>query len=186
MRKDITSKLKEEHRLILRMLDLLERNARHAASGGAVDCRFFLAAVDFVRNFADRFHHAKEEDILFEALVDNGMPRENSPVAVMLIEHEQGRAFVRGMEEAARRALDGIPGQEEAIAENALGYVGLLRDHIKKEDEILYPLAERVMPDERRERIEKGYAAAESGKGGEETEKRYRNMVERYELKTGD
>ena len=42
--------------------------------------------IDFIRNYADRFHHAKEEDVLFKALVDNGTPKENSPVAAMLME----------------------------------------------------------------------------------------------------
>ena len=60
--------------------------------------QFYLDGVDFIRNYADRFHHAKEEDVLFEALVDNGMPQENSPVAAMLMEHDQGRSFVRAME----------------------------------------------------------------------------------------
>ena len=87
--------------------------------------RFYLDAVDFIRNYADRFHHAKEEDVLFVALVENGMPREHSPVAAMLMEHDQGRAFVKAMEEATLAALAGKRGQEKIIAENARGYIEL-------------------------------------------------------------
>ena len=79
----------------------------------------------------------------------------------MLMEHDLGRAFVRGMEEAATRALGGEADQTEAIVSNARGYLELLREHISKEDEILYPLAERVLPGEKRDAIWEGYRKAE-------------------------
>lgn len=180
MKQDITQRLKDEHRLILRMLALLERNARRTEEGTFKNYQFYLDGVDFIRNYADRFHHAKEEDILFEALVTNGMPRANSPVAAMLMEHDLGRAFVKGMEEAATRALNGEAGQEEAIVANARGYLELLRDHIAKEDDILYPLAERVLPEEMRENILAGYRTAEEkSKAGFEAQ--YISVVEKYE-----
>ena len=184
MKKDITQRLKDEHQLILRMLALLEENARLTEEGSFRDYRFYLDGVDFIRNYADRFHHAKEEDILFEALIENGMPRANSPVAAMLMEHDLGRAFVRGMEEAATRALNGEAGQEEAIVTNARGYLELLREHISKEDDILYPLAERVIPAEKRDGIVEGYLRAEE-KAAEGLEAHYRAIVEGYEAKKG-
>ncbi len=162
MKRDITTALVNEHRLILRMISLLERNAPRTEDGSYTNWQFYLDGVDFIRNFADRFHHAKEEDVLFEALVNNGMPRENSPVAAMLMEHDQGRVFVKAMETAALEARDGQTGREQIIAANALAYAALLREHISKEDEILYPLAERVIPETIREGIIAGYAAAEA------------------------
>lgn len=161
-KKNITQALVDEHRLILRMITLLERNAALTAAGGYSNWKFYLDGVDFIRNYADRFHHAKEEDVLFEALVKNGMPRENSPIAAMLMEHDQGRIFVMALETAALEAQDGGTGREQRIANSALSYATLLREHISKEDEILYPLAERVIPDTMREGIIAGYAAAEA------------------------
>jgi hemerythrin-like domain-containing protein len=146
MKADITGALVDEHRLILRMIQLLEQNASRTAVGKYRNWRFYLDGVDFIRNYADRFHHAKEEGVLFDALVTNGMPRENSPVAAMVMEHVQGRNLVVAMETAASGALDGIHGLEIGIAGNALAYTTLLREHISKEDSILYPLAERVIP----------------------------------------
>ena len=108
MKRDITAALVHEHKLILRMLAVLERNALATAAGTYSNYRFYLDGVDFIRNYADRYHHAKEEDVLFEALVKNGMPRENSPVAAMLMEHEQGRVYVRDMA-AAAQALAVLP-----------------------------------------------------------------------------
>ncbi|HEY6872759.1 MAG TPA: hemerythrin domain-containing protein [Geobacteraceae bacterium] len=183
MKRDITQALVREHRLIVRMLAVLEKRASQTARGEYRNYRFYLDAVDFIRNFADRFHHAKEEDVLFEALVANGMPRANSPVAAMLMEHDHGRAFVKGMEEAAQAALAGQAGQDAAIAENALGYAELLKEHIAKEDGILYPLAERVIPEEVRDGIVAAYEQAEA-RIPAELEARYREIVERCEAET--
>jgi hemerythrin-like domain-containing protein len=180
MKRDITQALVHEHKLILRMLAVLEKNAELTAQGRFRDYRFYLDAVDFIRNYADRFHHAKEEDVLFEALVANGMPRANSPVAAMLMEHDHGRAFVKGMEKAAQEALEGKPGQDAVIAENALGYVALLREHISKEDGILYPLSERVIPESARDGIVAAYQAA-AARSPAEFEARYREIVETCE-----
>lgn len=180
MKLDITRALVHEHRLILRMLAVLGKKAELTARGEYGNYRFYLEAVDFIRNYADRFHHAKEEDVLFEALVDNGMPRANSPVAAMLMEHDHGRAFVKAMEEAASEALAGKAGQDRVIAENALGYCALLREHIGKEDDILYPLAERVIPEGTREGIAAAYRAAEA-RTPAGFEERYLRIVERYE-----
>jgi hemerythrin-like domain-containing protein len=165
MKRDITKALVNEHKLIVRMLAVLERNALRTSRGEYCDYRF---------------HHAKEEDILFEALVNNGMPSANSPVAAMLMEHDQGRAYVRAMEEAAKAALAGTTGQDAAIALNAVSYLELLREHIAKEDDILYPLAERLIPEEMRDGIIAGYAAAE-GRSAVGFEKRYEEVVARCE-----
>ncbi len=176
---DVTQVMVEEHRLILRMIALLERNTELMEQGQFRDWQFFLDGVDFIRNYADRFHHAKEEDVLFAALVKNGMPAENSPVAAMLMAHDHGRALVRGLEEAAQKALAGEPGQIAVIARNARGYAELLRDHIDKEDSILYPLAERVLPAELRPDMVRAYQAATARDA--ELESRYRRLVEKYE-----
>jgi hemerythrin-like domain-containing protein len=180
MKTNITQALVDEHQLILRMIALLEKNAARTAAGSYSNWQFYLDGVDFIRNYADRFHHAKEEDVLFEALVKNGMPRENSPVAAMLMEHDQGRAYVRAMEAAALEAREGVAGREHVIAENALAYAELLREHISKEDDILYPLAERVIPQAMREEIVNGYQLAES-KADAGFSERYRKLIEAYE-----
>ena len=180
MKAKITEALVKEHRLILRMIDLLEKHAELTATGKFSNWQFYLDGVDFIRNYADRFHHAKEEEILFDSLIANGMPRANSPVAAMLMEHDQGRLYVRGMEEAAQKALAGEPGQETVITQHASGYIQLLREHIAKEDEILYPLAERVIPEAARDSIIDGYAAAE-GKTPVDFTAHYEALVTQYE-----
>jgi hemerythrin-like domain-containing protein len=183
MKRDITEALVNEHRLILRMIALLEKNAPRTACGEYANFKFYLDGVDFIRTYADRFHHAKEENVLFEALVANGMPRANSPVAAMLMEHDAGRAFVRSMEAGAQAAMAGGTGQNGVIAESALGYAMLLREHIAKEDGILYPLAERLLPETVRERILAAYRAAEAHTPADFTSS-YERIVARYEAET--
>src|SRR5262245_58489596 len=96
-----TEILMEEHRVILRVLSCLERCAERAERSGKLDARSASELVDFLATFADRCHHGKEEEQLFPMLVKKGLPREVGPIAVMLAEHEEGRAHVRAMRTAA-------------------------------------------------------------------------------------
>lgn len=179
MKTDITQVMVAEHTLILRMIALVEQNTALLEQGSLRDWQFFLDAVDFIRNYADRFHHAKEEDVLFKALVKNGMPAKQSPIEAMQIEHEQGRAHVRALEMAARQALAGNAGQAVLIVAHAKGYAQLLRSHIDKEDQILYPLAERILPQEVRAEMLAAYRQAAAATPG--LEAKYQEMVARYE-----
>jgi len=180
MKTDITQVLVAEHKLILRMIGLLEKYAPLTASGQYRNWRFYHDGIDFIRTYADRYHHAKEEEILFKALIDNGMPKENSPVAAMLMEHDKGRGLVRALETAVLEAEAGRTDVYRAIGDNALGYAALLREHIGKEDEILYPLAERVIPETMRGVILHGYQTAEAQVASDFGE-RYQAVVAKYE-----
>lgn len=179
MKTNVTQVMVDEHKLILRMIALVEQNTELLEQGRFRNWQFYLDAVDFIRNYADRFHHAKEEDVLFVELIKNGMPEKQSPIEAMHMEHDQGRAHVRAMEEAAQKALDGETGQAAIIAEHAKGYAALLRGHIEKEDDILYPLAERVLPEDVRARMLLAYGQAEAKTP--ELEEKYVRMVESYE-----
>ncbi len=182
MKTNVTQVMVVEHQLILRMIALVERNTERLEAGQFRNWQFYLDAVDFIRNYADRFHHAKEEDVLFVELIKNGMPEKQSPIEAMHMEHDQGRAHVRAMEEAAERAFAGEIGQAPVIAEHAKGYVALLRGHIEKEDDILYPLAERVLPEEIRGGMLDAYAQAEAKTPG--LAERYIRLIESYEEQT--
>ncbi|MFQ5549147.1 MAG: hemerythrin domain-containing protein [Woeseia sp.] len=142
-----TEILEDEHRLIERVLDCLEEAAGRLDSGEVVSPDFFLEAAEFIAGFADRCHHAKEEDILFVAMTARDMPRDSGPVAVMLHEHEQGRRYTAGFRDAAERMKAGNAGAARDVVRNVFDYVGLLREHINKEDQVLYPMAGRIIPE---------------------------------------
>jgi hemerythrin-like domain-containing protein len=170
--------LMQEHRVIERVLAALAAAADQLSAGGAVPADFFLKAADFIRNFADGSHHAKEEGILFEMLAANGMPRDSGPVAVMLREHEEGRRLTRAMKEAAERLRDGEQAAAAQVAENALGYVNLLRLHIQKEDQILFPMAAQVIPAERHAEVAAAFARIE---GEAEAHRKYHALAAELE-----
>src|SRR3990172_3413788 len=124
--------LVEEHRHIKRFLAVLPAVIDRFDARSEADRALVHDGLDFVRSYADRFHHAKEEDILF-ACFDPGL----DILKAMREDHERGRAHVRAAGEALVRC-DG-----EGIAANLHGYAGVLAEHIKKEDEILYPWMDR-------------------------------------------
>jgi hemerythrin-like domain-containing protein len=130
-----TDRLRDEHRLILRALDLLEAAAGRAASTGSVPDAWWPELAGWVASFADRNHHGKEEGALFPAMVKAGVPEEGGPVGTMLAEHDEGRALVRAI------AVGG--GAERVRA--AREFVALLRAHIAKENDVLFPLADAVL-----------------------------------------
>lgn len=137
-----TDVLYSEHEIILDALSLLER-AVDRLGDSDVSASDLGGLVDFLASFADDLHHTKEEQLLFPALGQAGLPAHGGPVAVMLMEHEHGRAFLSSM----RRAADdwGNDAARGAFEDAALGYVELLRQHIHKENQILFPMAERAL-----------------------------------------
>jgi hemerythrin-like domain-containing protein len=149
--------LMDEHRIIERVLDALETAATALDRGQPVRPGFFIDAADFIAGFADGCHHHKEEGVLFEAIVASGMPASEGPVPVMLHEHEQARALTRGMRSAAKHLEQGDSQARRQVAANALGYVALLHDHIAKEDEVLFPMADQMLSEERHAEVLKGF-----------------------------
>ncbi len=170
--------LMEEHRVIERVLNALERAAQRAAAGEHVRPAFFINTALFTKNFADGCHHRKEEGVLFKAMNEAGMPVEGASIAVMLAEHEQGRAFTREMRAAAEKWEKGDCSALQAVVQNALGYVALLRQHIHKEDNILFPMAGRVIPIEHHEAVNEAFERVEHEETGEGVHEKYLALAE--------
>jgi len=177
--------LMDEHRLIERMLKVITTASNRLNSGKEVDMSVFERAVDFIRTFADRCHHRKEEDTLFPTFERRGIPRYGGPIGVMLQEHEMGRRYVRGMVEALEKYKAGDRSQGKVIAENALSYVGLLAQHIPKEENILYPMGDRFITDEDRRRLLERFEEIERKEIGEGVHEHYHHLVEELEGEVG-
>jgi hemerythrin-like domain-containing protein len=139
-----TRELVEEHRIILGVLDALEHALRAADAGGDVPVTFLRDLVAFSQAFVDRCHHGKEESCLFPCLQRRGIPREGGPIGVMLEEHELGRELVRQIAARLDRYAQGaVPAG--AVLEPCRRYLHLLRAHIAKEHEVLFPMGEGVL-----------------------------------------
>ncbi|MCL4557513.1 MAG: hemerythrin domain-containing protein [Deltaproteobacteria bacterium] len=180
---DSTHMLMHEHRIIEKMLNVLSNYSRKLEQGGTVQPERLKACVDFIRTFADTCHHAKEEGVLFAEMETHGMPRNGGPVGVMLAEHEMGRGYVKGMAKAIDDYEKGDAGAGKEFAKNARGYIGLLSQHINKEDNILYPMAEDMLSDMDQELV--GRFEEIEKRLGEGVHERYEKIVDQLERDSG-
>lgn len=139
--------LSEEHQDILKVADALVEECNSLKSGKGIDIGFFKKSIKFIKNYADKFHHAKEEDILFIELNKDDVLLNCNPTQQMLYEHNLGRNFVKGLEKGVKEK------NKDKIIENATGYAQLIQEHIFKEDNILYPMAERALSKEAKNKI---------------------------------
>jgi hemerythrin-like domain-containing protein len=139
-----TQNLENDHVYILRLTDIMLKMVEKE-SNEIVD---FELVVKLIRNFADRFHHTKEEDLLFPLMGEKGFSSEQGPVAVMLHEHVQGRNFTTGMSDGIEKLKGGDRKALLTIYENMSGYAYLLQGHISKENNILFRMADQVLSNE--------------------------------------
>lgn len=134
-----TELLMNEHRVIEQVLACLEVITNQAEATGTLDTESAAQALDFFRNFADRCHHAKEENHLFPLLEARGLIREGGPTGVMLHEHETGRALLSAMAQAVERR------DAATFFPPARSYITMLRQHIWKEDQRLFQMAGHLL-----------------------------------------
>jgi hemerythrin-like domain-containing protein len=133
--------LMNEHRKIELGLDALVAFVDEVQRTGSTDKEELSRFVTFLREFADAGHHAKEEGFLFEAMVQGGFPNEDGPIGVMLRDHDEGRGLVGILAERARQDDAWSEVQRRQIRDAGREFAELMRSHIQKEDEILYPMA---------------------------------------------
>ena len=143
-----TETLKTEHRKIEKTLERVVELCR----AESFDKTAFSECIFFIQNFADKRHHGKEENMLFPLLKQRGMPSEGGPIGCMISEHETGRALVR----RAAAALES--GNEGEVKEALSQFVSLLTDHIMKEDQILFQMADQTLTADDQGHLEKEFA----------------------------
>lgn len=135
-----TKNLENDHEHILQLIDVME-----VMIGEANPVVSDLEeVVELIRKFADGLHHAKEENLLFPLMAEKGFSMQQGPVAVMLMDHEQGRNFVKGMAENIRLYQNGETAALKEVYANMQGYMELLSNHIAKENNILFRMADNV------------------------------------------
>lgn len=173
-----TDELMKEHQAIKLMLEILGVIADKLEAGGKIDIAHLEKIVDFLKTFADKCHHSKEEKWLFPAMEKAGIPREGGPIEMMLIEHNQGRDFVKKMVEAVAAYKSDHQQIAPQFAESARGYIDLLSQHIDKEEMILYPIAEMHLGDGEDAKLLSGFAKIESEAVGEGKHEEYHRLLD--------
>ena len=180
-----TEVLTEEHQAIKRMLAVLERAAQQLRAGERIPARLFREAVDFVRNFADKCHHSKEEANLFPRLEERGVSREGGPLGVMLEEHDMGREYIGAIDDAIGAYEGGDEAAAGVIEENVSAYIHLLRHHIWKEENVLFPMADEVLSANDQRELEERFEQVEAEVMGHGAHERYNELLDRAEREMG-
>jgi hemerythrin-like domain-containing protein len=157
--------LKNEHRVIERVLRALDGVCRRLERSEPIPSDAFSSLIDFIRTFADRCHHGKEEAHLFPALAERGVPREGGPIGVMLYEHDVGRRLVAELNQAAGAYQAGDATATERVIDIGRRYVELLTQHIQKEDNILFRMAERILDAPSQASLSEAFEHVQSGFG---------------------
>jgi hemerythrin-like domain-containing protein len=176
-----TAELSQEHQAILTMIRILGKMADRLEAGSPVDPADLESSVGFIRVFADKCHHAKEEGHLFPEMEKVGVPRERGPIGVMLADHVEGRKHVAAMAGAIAGIRRGNGRAAATFASAARGYGELLTGHIFKEDRILYPMADARLSADQQESLEACFADVEKNIVGEGRHEEFHRLLERLE-----
>ncbi len=171
--------LKAEHEGILLMLNVLEKMCERIKSGDKVPTEHLKQVLEFLQVFADKCHHGKEEGILFPAMQTAGVPKEGGPLGVMLSEHGSGRNFIGEMKSLLQSHEKGDAGSLTAFTNPALQYINLLRNHIWKENNVLFPMAEKAVSQDKLESIGQEFDKFEDEVIGQGTHEAFHKMMDK-------
>lgn len=176
--KTATQNLENDHVQILRLIEVMER----ITQTDIPNVEHLEMIVKVIREFADGLHHAKEEQLLFPLMVQKGFSNETGPVAVMLHDHAEGRNFVKGMAESISLYKQGESGSLKAIYSNMLGYADLLKNHIAKENNVLFRMADQAFTTAEQESLLLDFTKVELGLSNGLKAAVYLNIIEELEL----
>jgi len=171
--------LMDEHRGFSAMLDVLDAVAGRLEHGEQVPMLMLIEVLDFFETFTDR-HHNKEEAMLFPLLAKHGIGPDQTVVSVLMSQHEAGRVYGTKMRSELRRLQEGDPSAPSALASDARGYIELIREHIRIEDEYFYKLADQVLTEAEHEAIVEQCAGREGDGAAQPECECYLKMLEVY------
>jgi hemerythrin-like domain-containing protein len=138
-----------EHRLIERMITLVEQKLEKIQTTNQVDPFFIDIVVDFIRIYADRTHHGKEEDILFKKLANKQISDQDRRIMDELVdEHVLGRMTTKELVEANAQYRMGEKSALAVIVSKLRRLVDFYPKHIEKEDKVFFPAYMQYLSDE--------------------------------------
>lgn len=178
-----TEILVDEHRLIMRMVNVLTTLHKRLQNGDDVDANILTDVVDFFRMFADKGHHAKEEDILFPTLERHGVSPQGCPIGGLKSEHKQARILMTTLSDAIGKYKAGDPTAKRTISTTTKAAIDLYKDHIWREDYLLFPMSEKVLQKPDLEEVAKSYGEVEK-KFGADFRAKYELLVSGLEKAT--
>lgn len=175
-----TQDLRNEHEGVKIALAVLGRMADDIDSGCDVNIADVEQLMDFLKTFVDRCHHGKEENLLFPALEAAGVPRENGPIGVMLLEHVRGREYIQAMRESIVGVKEHSSADSRKFTEAARGYISLLSSHIMKENDVLFVMAEEQLSADEHQQLAEGFEEIEQQRIGPGVHEQFHAMLDRF------
>jgi hemerythrin-like domain-containing protein len=170
--------LEQEHRVIEMVVAAASGIADTIEGGQTVGAAALHDVVDFMRNFADKCHHGKEEELLFPALMDKGVLPSGCPLGVLLADHKKGRATVGRLADAIDGYAAGDADAKVTVVESLRAIVDLYPGHIWKEDYLLFPMTNKILSNDEREALLPKFDAVEA-EMGEDSHEKYHGIAHR-------
>ncbi len=160
-----TQSLRNEHELIIKVLDCFEIALREARETGDVKRGVFEPFVEFFRGFIDNCHLCNEENCLFPCLERQGLPREGGPIGVLMHEHAVARMRVDMIADELPAADGGDPMSTQTVLEHGRKYLELMRCHADKENHCLFGMADEMIRDDDLVTLSQAFQSAEDVPG---------------------
>jgi len=179
----LTEGLIQEHNAIEEMLSIMSKIARNIQKDKEFDTGDVEKIIDFLRTFADKCHHGKEETGLFPALVLIGIPEDNDRVDVMLQEHNVGRGYINGLIAGVEDYKKNFTTSYGLVSACLTNYVNLLHSHIQKEEDVLFPIADKVLSEQKRNEILEQFKIIEEEVRGHADIEQYHELLKQLKIK---
>lgn len=174
-----TQQLKDEHEGVKVMLNILGQVCGQLETTGNLNKEHFKGILEFLKVFVDKCHHGKEEELLFPALEASDIPKEGGPIGVMLAEHQLGRSYVKAMGESFAGYEPGNKSMSQDIIRNARDYISLLTNHIEKENNVLFVMADSHLSETIQDELFEGFEKIEEDRIGIGKHEEFHGLLEK-------
>lgn len=176
-----TRDLKHEHEIVKHALRIMGKICDRVESGEPPNGEHLAQLLEFLTEFVDKCHHAKEEELLFPAMERAAAAQAKPMIAQMLAEHQTGRAHIRSMKEAFAHYQAGRADALHEFIQPSRDYINLLNSHILKEDNMLYQVADQVLSPQQQQELEEGFEQVEVERTGPGKHEEYHQMIHHLE-----
>lgn len=155
-----TENLKNEHNDIIQLLNIMNKIAESIKSQDVFYTNDVEEIIDFLKYFIEKSHHGKEE-VFYPALVIAGISKENESVSAMLYEHVLARNYLKDINSCVVNCKIGNSFSGELLADSITNYVELIKNHLRKEEEIIFPIADKELSKEKQTEISEEFERIE-------------------------
>lgn len=160
-----TEILEGEHRQIIRVVNALSIFVQNKEEGWDIEEEVFNDLIEFMRIFAEKWHHAKEEDVLFPLLIKRGVPAIGCPLAQLVSEHKKANSFVSDIVKSLEEYRKGNQEARTAVIRGLRNLSSYYVNHIWNEDNMLFPMANRLLKNEDQQELMQEFSIIDDRRG---------------------